>query len=583
LIINIKAIKAAKLPYIFLEETFQFFVKHKELTLILFIGFILRYFILDWNSYWLDELFSVYEWGIRFATPFELLSHFRDIAYPVPVYEFILFNWMLLFGHSEVATRLLSTIFVTLATLVLYLFTLRIFSRRIAVATILFFSLSHAAVYYSLETRYYGLILFLSIFSSYILMLYLESIGSEFSIKKLYSNKLFFIMTLTNIVLILTHLYTIFFIVSQAIFVIFYFIFYNRLNFAVINVLKAISIYLLQFLLTFALWGSVIADFLKIQFIDNNAGITNYGSFWEDPLLVIFRNVVEPNLSLPLVTYKRLFYLQVWLEDMFILVFISIIIFFVIIAIKYTGHYKINYYKTPFFQRKIFIYYIILWLFIPPVLVSISHSLSGLERFFYRYIIYCVPPLLILTVVTLERGISLLDYIVRRLLKKSFIRHFLRFATLYAIIAAILLIVPGGFTGATTRKADWRDIANHIVEYIHRDPDQMYIIYEITHSEYYTLLDYYLKRYSDRVRVFDTIQESVEYGLKKGVYIDTRFLEDESKREISRHDFLIVSFHDLPTGRFPHTIELLSDMYDLTGQYLDNQGRGFLVFKIGKN
>lgn len=567
--------------YIYIKKSAQFFLKHKELTLILFMGFILRYFLLDWNSYWLDELFSVYECGVIFDTHYEQFSYFREYAYPVPLYEFILFNWMILFGHTEIATRFLSTIFVTLATLLLYLFTLRIFGKRIAIASTLLFSLSYMAVYYSLEASYYGLILFLSVLSSYLFILYLESLGNDFSWKKFFCNRLFVMLTITNASLILTHTHTLFFIGVQGIFFLLYLVFFNGTKGIMLIFLKAVTVYLVQVLIVFSLWGFVIIEFVR-RVLDNSFEAFSGRSFFlNQPQLVFFQYVVEPNLNLPLITYDQLAYLTSLLQRTGIIIFIAIFLFFVIIAVKYTGPIR-QYYSVarPYYKIKIFIYYIILWLLLPSALAYLVYRFGYFDRFHARYIIFCTPPLMILTVVTLERLLSCLDYLAKRFLKRSFIRHYLRYATIYAIVLAVLLVVPGGLKGATERKADWRGITNHIIEQIHGDPGHSYIVLETTYSPYYTLLDYYFIRYSDHVRVYDTIQESVEIGLRRGEVFTPRFLEPESRKEIARHDFLIVSFHDLPVGRFPHTIELLSEEFTLTGKYLDHNGRGYLIFKV---
>ena len=134
--------------------------------------------------------------------------------------------------------------------------------------------------------------------------------------------------------------------------------------------------------------------------------------------------------------------------------------------------------------------------FLPTIFTYCLYSFFQFDRFFERYLIYCVPPLMILVAFIFEQAIILLDRLLRHLSRFSFIRNYLRHTVIYTIILAMVFIVPGGYRAATNRKADWRSITNNIVQQIHRDPVHSYIVFETTYtdSRNYTLMDYYFER-----------------------------------------------------------------------------------------
>jgi hypothetical protein len=559
--------------------------KHKEIVLILFLSFMMRYFLLDWNSYWLDELFSVYDRGIRLGSALEVLRYHQDIGSIKPLYEFLLFNWMSLFGHSEVATRLLSTIYVTLSILFLYLFTLRIFRRRIAIASTIFYSVSYMAIYYSLESRYYGQILFLSTLSSYLLVLYLHSLGQDYCWKRLLINSYFFLLTLSNVALMLSHNFTFLFIFTQGIFFYFYFLYQNNKERFFLNTFKVLVAYLVQLAVMFAVWGFAIIQTIfafsgTSVTIDSNA-ISSAQLFFRSPLELFVGNIMNPNIYLPESVLYAIYFVMAN-RYLTMVAFIMILLFFTYIAARYAELIPWRDIKKNLFPRKTFIFYIIFMVFLPTIFTYCLYSFFQFDRFFERYLIYCVPPLMILVAFTFEQVIILLDRMLRRLSRVSFIRSYLRYTVIYTIILSMVFIVPGGYRAASSRKADWRGITNHIVQQIHRDTVHSFIVYETTYTDdrNYTLMDYYFERYSDEVRVFDTIQRSVEASLEEGEEFIPQFLEQESRRSIDRHDFLIVSFHDLSVSFFPRTIEFLSEEFDFYCSYLDNQERGYMIFRI---
>jgi uncharacterized membrane protein len=110
-------------------------------------------------SYWFDEIFSV---SASLDTWQQLYQRWilQSDVHP-PLYHIILKLWMLLFGSSEIATRLLSFMFVCVS-LSAFSFDAIAGKRWRRVTALLFIAASPSFAYYAQETRSYSLVLALS-------------------------------------------------------------------------------------------------------------------------------------------------------------------------------------------------------------------------------------------------------------------------------------------------------------------------------------------------------------------------------------------------------------------------------------
>ena len=144
----------------------------------------------------------------------ELVRVLANITVYPPLYFVTLYEWMNWFGDSEVATRLLSIIFITFAGLFLYLL-LRIgFSKRIALASVVTFNLMYTPLYYSLETRPYAQTMFLVTVSSYLLLRLMRR-GMQEGWRRALVSPTGSMFIVANSALLLTHYYNAFFWVAQ--------------------------------------------------------------------------------------------------------------------------------------------------------------------------------------------------------------------------------------------------------------------------------------------------------------------------------------------------------------------------------
>ena len=122
--------------------------------IILLAATALRFVALGRQSFWTDELFSVY-WA-KAGSGF-MLVHLWDETSP-PLYYLVLEAWMLVFGDGEAAVRLLSALLSALTVPVVYLLGKNVFGRQAGVIAALLYAFSYWHLYYAQEARGYALL-----------------------------------------------------------------------------------------------------------------------------------------------------------------------------------------------------------------------------------------------------------------------------------------------------------------------------------------------------------------------------------------------------------------------------------------
>jgi mannosyltransferase len=171
------------------------------LLIIIALGAALRVYQLDGDSLWLDEAYS-----IKFAhkAPAGIIEETAKDVHP-PLYYFALHYWMLVFGDSEVAVRLLSALFGILALPVIYLLASRMFDRATGLLAAGLMALSRFHLEFSQEARMYSLLCLLSLLSIYYFLKLLEG-------KSRYALAGYII---TSALMMYTHVYSFFIIAAQ--------------------------------------------------------------------------------------------------------------------------------------------------------------------------------------------------------------------------------------------------------------------------------------------------------------------------------------------------------------------------------
>jgi uncharacterized membrane protein len=122
------------------------------------------------ESYWVDEILTVRQGQTTLST----LDLYLKGEMHMPLYIFLLWGWIHIFGTSEVATRIVSAIFGVLCVYVIFLLARRMFTEKVGIYSALLLALSPLAVYYSTEARLYSMFMLLVLLSFYFFISYLE-------------------------------------------------------------------------------------------------------------------------------------------------------------------------------------------------------------------------------------------------------------------------------------------------------------------------------------------------------------------------------------------------------------------------
>jgi mannosyltransferase len=140
------------------------------LLVIIALGAALRIHKLDGDSLWLDEAYSI---KFSHEAPAGIIEETARDVHP-PLYYFALHYWMLVFGDSEQAVRLLSALFGILALPALYLVASQMFDRTTGLLAAGVLALSRFHLEFSQEARMYSLLCLLSLLSIYFFLKLLE-------------------------------------------------------------------------------------------------------------------------------------------------------------------------------------------------------------------------------------------------------------------------------------------------------------------------------------------------------------------------------------------------------------------------
>jgi mannosyltransferase len=173
---------------------------------IVLIGLLFRIYHLGTQSIWLDEAFSV---ALAKMTLPQMVQAAAPDVHP-PLYYFLLHYWIIVFGTSESAVRLLSVLFGVLAIPMIYVVGRQLFNKQVGLVAALILALSSFNIYYSQETRMYSLMVLLALLSMYFFWRFLQQSNLVSSVGYVLSTGL----------LVYTHYYGWFVVIAQNIYVV---------------------------------------------------------------------------------------------------------------------------------------------------------------------------------------------------------------------------------------------------------------------------------------------------------------------------------------------------------------------------
>jgi hypothetical protein len=542
-------------------------VLQNEMTLIVVLvgSFFGRWMVADRKSYWLDEILSVTVYGVDNDNVIEAVRRLAQGSVHPPLYQATLYVWMELFGTSERATRSLSNLYITLATLFLFLLLRTAFSRGVALMSAIAFTLMYTATYYGLETRSYAQTIFLVTLSSYALLL-LARAGKARGWRPALRSPVPLLFLAANVGLLLTHYYNVFFWAAQALIVAVYVLREWPPRRWPLALGVAAALYALQAAIFLAVWGKVLYRTYERR-SDAFAVEGAVRSPWE-----LAESVITPNIDPP-------WWLR-WLGLAVAAVMIGRAV--VVLARRRTDSAAADSAAADDAaadsaeadeaaadeRREAWtIAYLVGWLLAPVFTAYVAFVVTGVARYSPRYWLFIVPALAPLVVLTVREAVRLVGRALRREPHPAW-----WVATSLVLVAT--LILPGTHAAATSglSNTDWRGTARDIVSIVHSNPDARYVIFETSFSKP-PYLDFYLDRFADDVHVTATIRRRAEAGNEESSI-------DRLAPEIRQSDFIIVVFIHHGVQDYPRTLAKLDATYHRYQTQVDEIGRGLVIYSV---
>lgn len=224
---------------------------------------LLRFWQLTDSCLWFDELFGVHAAGLGFGEMLWFVA--QDLIHP-PLFYIFLKGWILIGGESLFWLRLFPVVFSLLALFTFYQFCkqLKLSYPAIAIA-FAFFACNGALIKYAQEVRMYSLLMFLAILSMWLFTRFLHL------------GKNIWLLTFCNILLLYTHYFGWFVLLSEIIVI----LIFQRIKIRQILIMFGIC------LLSFAPW--IFALFKAAQI---NSDVSQNIGWIQKPNLIALWNFV---------------------------------------------------------------------------------------------------------------------------------------------------------------------------------------------------------------------------------------------------------------------------------------------------
>jgi uncharacterized membrane protein len=525
----------------FASTTSQWLKRHQLILVLLFAAFLIRFLLADWNSYWNDEILSVVIYGAGNQTVVDAISKLANNSIHPPLYQFLLYNWMLVFGDVEVSTRSLSNLYVTVAGLFLYLTVNVHWTRRTAFFSAAAFSITNLAIQYGLESRSYAQTIFLVSLSSYVLIRTLTLLirTQQWALRPHWFSVLIFIGA--NTALTLTHYYNLFWLLAQALFTLVFLVVELPKNLWLKGTLSFVVIFAAAPALFSIVWGWVFFP----QFRSRAGEFQVDDATAKTPIQLLNTSLFAPNVSGGVIG--------------------GILVAVLVIALLVASIVRMA--RSREGQRSAAdwgIVHLAWWLTMPLIVVYLVFTLLSVERYQVRYFIFSLPPLSALVVIATGALTVLIGRRVSALRSNTL-------TTMAMALTAIVVFLPGGFEGATDRKTDWRGNTQRILSVIESDPGREYYLIETSFGSS-PRSNYYFERFSENVRIDQALPTRFER--------DGKFSQIDEGLAIKQPDRVIVIFNHLRTERFPNLLEHLEVDYDRVTAQFDRGGRaGYVMFE----
>ena len=409
--------------------------RYLQLLTILLVGFFLRVYDLSAESLWLDEAFSI----VRAKLNLNQIFFYPENS--PPLYYILLHWWINLFGDSEFSVRFPSVIFGSLSIFMVYKVGKRIFDKDVGILSSLILGLSVFHVRYSQEARAYSLSVLLTLLSIYFFLILLR--------KKSY--KSFFCYIVSSTLLIYSHIYCLFIIISQNIY----------FTASLLSSKDAYKLSLKRWML--------IQIILIISFIP-----------WANNSIAQISKVVQSGFWIPtpsLSSIKQSFIIYSGSALLFYL-FMIFSLFSIMTHVKTSGYFtwkniftSIESYRWEIRLLNTDMFFLLAVWLLTPIILPFIISLFSTPIYWTKYTIVASLAFYILV----SKGIN------------NIRRKYFKLLVISVVVIFSLLYIQGYYTKTT--KQQWREVAN----YIDKNADKGdLLLFHMGHMD--IVFDYYSKR-----------------------------------------------------------------------------------------
>ena len=149
----------------------KYLVSNGAIILVLFVAFVLRYWNLNYQSLWLDEVHTMIESDPDTTWEY-LYAYLKTIDVHPPLHYLMQKVVFIVFGHTAYVARLFSVVAGTLGVAAIYFLGKEILNKKLGIIVAVITAVNYYALYYSQEARnYIFLFLFATLSFLYLLRL----------------------------------------------------------------------------------------------------------------------------------------------------------------------------------------------------------------------------------------------------------------------------------------------------------------------------------------------------------------------------------------------------------------------------
>lgn len=329
--------------------------KNYWLFVILLLGAILRFYHIDFQSIWLDEIHTMNESNPNTKIS-ELYNAIMAGEQMPPLYFYLLYFVFKVFGYTTLVARLFSAVLGVITIFAFYKFSKELFNKKVALIASFLLSINSFHLYYSQEARPYILLLLFSILSFYGLVRYI----------KINNFKNAFIFGFCSGLMILSHFFGLFVFLSQ-LFVLLFFFLISEKN----NMLDYFKKSLFSCIIVLILFIPALKIFIKV---------TKIKEFW----------IPAPTVDAYTLIFKEFFGNSEMVLSM-------LLIFILSYFIKLSNIKEVKKYYIEIIENKMLFSFIILAPWISLVLlIPLVRSYLSVPMIISRYFIVILPAILLI-------------------------------------------------------------------------------------------------------------------------------------------------------------------------------------------